>query len=75
MGEDEHEEGPVCPSCGVTIALDRFNLHLEGLDGGHPECPRTDLSEVAERARAAAAALHRQRHFELYNQPFSRGWF
>jgi hypothetical protein len=73
MPEQEHAEGPVCPSCGELIPLDRFELHLEGLDGARPECPRTDLVEVAEPARAAAQQLHRDRMFGLFNAPFSRG--
>jgi hypothetical protein len=65
------EEGPVCPSCEQVIALERFELHLDGLDGAHPECPRTDLVEVAQRAREAS----RQRELRaLWERPWSRAW-
>lgn len=72
---DGTDEGPICPSCNQVIPTDRFELHLDGLDGAHPECPRTDLVEVVERARAAANVLHSQRRSQLHGQPFSRGWF
>ena len=72
---DEVEGYEICPTCEQMIPADRYLLHLEGLDGARPECPRTDLVEVAERARAAASALHRQRHCALHDRPFSRGWF
>jgi hypothetical protein len=42
----------ICPSCGQEIPPDRLELHLSGLDGARPECPRQDLEEIAERARA-----------------------
>lgn len=44
-------EFPVCPSCGQEIPGERFELHLDGLDGARPECPRQDLVEFAQRAR------------------------
>lgn len=43
----------VCPSCEQTIPPDRLEIHLAGLDGARPECPRQDLVEIAERARTA----------------------
>jgi hypothetical protein len=45
-------ETGVCPSCEQTIPPDRLEIHLGGLDGARPECPRQDLVEIAERARA-----------------------
>ncbi len=68
----EEEDGPICPSCGQVILLERFELHLEGLDGGHPECPRTDLVEVAERVRETARERERR---VLWARPWSRAWF
>jgi hypothetical protein len=40
-----------CPSCGQEIPEERIRLHKRGLDGASPECPLTDLVEVAMRAR------------------------
>jgi hypothetical protein len=71
MAEDE-EEYETCPTCEQLIPTNRYLLHLEGLDSASPECPRTDLVEVAERARAAAQRLERDR--ALYHRPFTRGW-
>lgn len=68
---DEVEDGPVCPSCEQVIPLARFDLHLSGLDGAHPECPRTDLVEVADRARAEARQLD---HRAVWERPWSRAW-
>lgn len=66
------DEGPVCPSCEQAIPLERFDLHLDGLDGAHPECPRTDLVEVAERAREEARQREQRR---MFTRPFSRTGF
>lgn len=41
----------VCPSCEQWIPADRLELHLAGLDGARPECPRQDLTLIVERAR------------------------
>jgi hypothetical protein len=46
-------ETGICPSCEQEIPDDRLEIHLAGLDGARPECPRQDLVEIAERARAA----------------------
>lgn len=42
---------PTCPSCEQIIPVELFELHLEGLDGARPECPRTDLVEIVKLAR------------------------
>jgi hypothetical protein len=47
----ESSEAGVCPSCEQEIPADRLALHLAGLDGARPDCPRQDLEEIAERAR------------------------
>ena len=49
-------ETGICPSCEQPISTERLDLHLAGLDGARPECPRQDLVEIAERARAAESA-------------------
>ena len=41
-----------CQACGQNIPDDRYELHAKGLDGARPECPLTDLVEVAKRAWA-----------------------
>jgi len=69
---DVVEESPICPSCEQAIPLERFALHLDGLDGARPECPRTDLLEVAERARAEAGRQERRRRWSLVAHPWSR---
>jgi hypothetical protein len=46
-------ETGICPSCEQAIPPDRLEIHLVGLDGARPECPRQDLVEIVERARAA----------------------
>src|SRR5438128_1397676 len=40
-----------CDVCGQDIPLARYSLHARGLDGARPECPLTDLVEIALRAR------------------------
>jgi hypothetical protein len=45
-------ETGICPSCEQKIPPERLETHLAGLDGARPECPRQDLVEIAERARA-----------------------
>lgn len=72
---DEEGEGPVCPSCGTMVPLERFDLHLEGLDGAHPECPRTDLVEVAEQARRESQQREQHRLWAMFAHPFSRAGF
>ena len=67
--EDALEESALCPSCRQLIPLDRLELHLAGLDGARPECPRTDLSLVIVRAREEQVRASRT----LWTQPFSRG--
>jgi hypothetical protein len=67
----DEEDGPICPSCEQMIPVERFDLHLDGLDGAHPECPRTDLVELAERAREAARQRERR---ALWERPWSRAW-
>jgi hypothetical protein len=47
------EEHGVCPSCGQQIPIDRLPLHLDGLDGARPECPRQDLKLIVQRASEA----------------------
>lgn len=69
------DEGPVCPSCQQMIPLDRFDLNLEGLDGARPECPRTDLVEVAQRAREEARQYEERRRWTVFAHPFSRVGF
>lgn len=44
-----------CPSCGDEIPPDRYDLHIEGLDGARPGCPRQDLEEIVSRARGDLA--------------------
>jgi hypothetical protein len=44
-------ETGICPSCQRPIPIDRLELHLAGLDGARPDCPRTDLVEIVRRAR------------------------
>jgi hypothetical protein len=58
---EAQDEKPICPSCGMGIPLDRFFLHLEGLDGINPECPRQDLTEIVRRARGAEESDARRR--------------
>lgn len=41
-----------CWGCRKWIPPERAELHLAGLDGARPECPRQDLEEIAQRARA-----------------------
>ena len=65
------DEGPICPSCEQTIPPERFDLHLAGLDGARPECPRTDLAEVAERAREETHQLESR---ALWERAWSRAW-
>ena len=55
------EELARCELCGAELASERYELHLRGLDGAHPECPRTDLVEIALRARGEWDAM-RARH-------------
>lgn len=64
------DDGATCPVCQQTIPIDRFQLHLDGLDGARPECPRTDLVEVARRARESASARSRL----AWTNPWSRRW-
>ena len=45
------DETQTCAVCGQRIPLDRYALHARGLDGARPECPLTDLVEIALRAR------------------------
>ena len=40
-----------CETCGEEIPASRYPLHASGLDGARPECPLTDLVEIAQRAR------------------------
>ena len=40
-----------CDVCGQDIPVDRYELHMRGLDGARPECPKQDLVEIAKRAR------------------------
>lgn len=47
----EDEATAVCPSCEQAIPLDRIAVHLAGLDGARPECPRQDLIVIAQRER------------------------
>jgi hypothetical protein len=70
----EEEAGTICPSCEQVIPLERFDLHLEGLDGAHPECPRTDLVEVAERAREVERQEEARRRRAVWERPWSRAW-
>lgn len=44
-------EGAVCPSCEQVIPVERFQLHLDGLDGARAECPRQDLEAIVQRSR------------------------
>jgi hypothetical protein len=60
---------PRCESCGAELAAERYALHLRGLDGGRPECPRQDLVEIALRARGEWDAM-RARHSRYP----PRGW-
>jgi len=46
------------------IAASRYPLHVRGLDGGHPECPKQDIVEIALRARGEWDAL-RARYQEV----------
>jgi hypothetical protein len=58
-----------CDACGAELAPDRHQLHLRGLDGGHPECPKQDLVEIAMRRRGDWDAM-RARHARYP----ARGW-
>jgi hypothetical protein len=40
-----------CEACEQAIPAERAWLHARGLDGARPECPKTDLVEIALRAR------------------------
>ena len=44
-------ETEFCSSCGEQIPVDRYELHVRGLDGARPACPKQDLVEIAQRAR------------------------
>lgn len=49
---DDVEQTQHCEACGHDIPADRYALHARGLDGARPECPLTDLVEIAMRARS-----------------------
>lgn len=66
----EQNDDPVCPSCRQAIPFERLDLHLAGLDGARPECPRQDLVEIAQRAREEQMLA---RHTRLW-QPWTRAW-
>jgi hypothetical protein len=48
---DEDVSASVCPACEEWIPEDRLALHLDGMDGARPECPRQDLVRIAQEAR------------------------
>jgi len=58
------DETERCEACGRQIAASRYPLHVRGLDGGHPECPKQDIVEIALRARGEWDAL-RARYQEV----------
>jgi hypothetical protein len=45
------EDTGICPSCEQAIPADRLTLHLAGLDGARPECPRQDLVAIVNGVR------------------------
>jgi hypothetical protein len=50
-------ETELCDACRQQIAAARYALHTRGVDGGHPECPKQDIVEIALRARGEWDAL------------------
>ena len=51
MSEVATEPTEHCDTCGKDIPAARFALHLSGLDDATPECPLTDIVEIAMRKR------------------------
>ena len=51
MATDPVEPTERCDACGKEIPLARYRLHVRGLDGATPECPKQDLVEIVMRAR------------------------
>ena len=49
----DEDEYAVCPACEEWIPGDRLDLHLDGLDGARPECPRQDLELIVQQAQRA----------------------
>ena len=56
----------LCEACRQQIPAERYALHVRGLDGGRPECPRQDLVEIALRARG---------EWDAMRQRYARPWF
>jgi hypothetical protein len=42
----------MCPACEQWIPAEQAELHLAGMDGMRPECPRQDLYEIVKLANA-----------------------
>jgi hypothetical protein len=53
MPDDPDIGNSLCPSCEQWIPSDRIALHLDGLDGARPECPRQDLALIVQHARVS----------------------
>jgi hypothetical protein len=62
---DDLETG-ICPACEQKIPADRLQLHLDGLDGARPECPRQDIERIAPLTRVI------EREFSLWGRRVRR---
>jgi hypothetical protein len=66
--DEEREPARNCPSCEQWIPESRIDVHLDGLDGAHPECPRQDLTLIVEQARREEYLRQRSPWGRLYGR-------
>jgi hypothetical protein len=60
LATDPVEPTERCDACGKEIPLARYRLHVRGLDGATPECPKQDLVEIAMRKRGEWEPMRRR---------------